>query len=41
MAVRAESVLVDGVKPSSRRYNDDLVFWFDIPAMTSKKITLE
>lgn len=41
LAVRAESVLVDGVKPSSRRYNDDLVFWFDIPAMTSKKITLE
>ncbi len=41
LAVRAESVLLDGAKPSSRRYGDDLVFWFDIPAMTSKKIKLE
>jgi len=41
LAVRAESVLIDGVKPSSRRYGNDLVFWFDIPAMTSKKIILE
>jgi hypothetical protein len=32
LAVRAHSVLIDGVVPASRRYKEDLIFWFDVPA---------
>ncbi len=41
LAVRAGRVFVDGSVPEMRRYENDLVFWFDMPAKTYKTITLE
>lgn len=41
LAVRAGRVFVDGSVPEMRRYENDLVFWFDMPAKAYKTITLE
>ena len=41
MAVRAQKVYLDGVNPSSRRYENDLIFWIDMPSKGYKTIRLE
>jgi hypothetical protein len=41
MAVKAQRVFIDGVSPASRRSENDLVFWFDMPAKTRKIIRVE
>lgn len=41
LAVRAESVQVDGVLPASKRRGGDIIFWFDMEAAQTAVITFE
>lgn len=41
MAVKAERVFVDGAIPEMRHHENDLIFWFDMPAKTVKTIKVE
>ena len=41
MAVTAEKVVINGTAPLTRRYKDDLIFWFDMPEKTSVIIRFE
>ena len=38
IVVKADSVYIDDIVPLTRRNNDDLIFWFDMPAKASLKI---
>lgn len=41
MAVRADKVFIEGIASLSRRYEDDLIFWFDLPEKTTVTIRFE
>ena len=41
MAIKAETVRIDGVEPKLRRVGTDIIFWLDLPAGKSVKLYAE